>query len=90
MFSFRLNPNRTKNGTELNNIADLRDEHGSRYEIKGDSLIIKRLSFEDDGKYICTNLDTKETAEINVVGKQDSIRFIIIYGLSLLNVWFLL
>lgn len=57
----------TKNGAELSNVPVLKDEHGSRYEIKDNSLIIKRLLFEDDGKYICSNPDTKETAEINVV-----------------------
>lgn len=62
---------RTKNGTELSNVPHLKDEHGSRYEIKDNSLIIKRLLFEDDGKYICSNPDTKESAEINVVGKRD-------------------
>lgn len=62
---------RTKNGTELSNVPILKDDHGSRYEIKDNKLIIKRLTFEDDGKYICSNPDTKESAEINVVGKHD-------------------
>lgn len=65
---------RTKNGKELGSIEALKDEKKNpRYEISGNKLIIKKLTFEDDGKYTCTDPETKESAEINVVGKQDNV-----------------
>lgn len=67
---------RTKNGTELNSFAYLKDEKGhDRYELlnNGD-LKINKITLEDDGKYICSNPETKETAEYNVIGKQDKNR----------------
>lgn len=59
---------RTKNGTSIKDVAVLKDPvHGSRYEIKGNQLIMKRLDIEDAGTYTC-HADG-ETADINVVGE---------------------
>lgn len=63
---------RTKGGEALSKQISLDDKKAVRYEIKDNSLIIKKLTFEDDGKYECFNPETKESADINVVGKQDN------------------
>lgn len=69
-FSFH----RTKGGKALDSIPALKDDKkNNRFEFNGNKLIIKKLSFDDDGKYECTNPATKESAEINVVGKQDNV-----------------
>lgn len=60
--------NRKKNGTELNDITMLRDDKGSRYESKDNRLVIKRITTNDEGIYTCYSSETKESADIHVIG----------------------